>query len=396
MSVIRYKVSDRSGKVSEIAVDAETQQEAVQKLKQQSLMPIMMLGYGGSVSKAKGRGPKFNALDFTGRLAPLLRSHVQLARALAIIEEGYEEGEGKYVVAQINRGLHEGKKFSQLIREQGKYFPSIYANLIASGEESGLLTETVAELNRFLTQRKETKEFLIKNSIYPVLIVFVTLAVSLFLIFVIIPKFADSIIGAGREPPEMISFMLGLGDWIAWLWWFWLGLLIGAFALAYKVKHSDVWKLRWDTFLLKVPGISLFIIKADNAVFFRTLGMLTQNNIHLLQAVRASIDVIQNKCISLTLKHIPEALKKGEKLSGTIHESPYIPFNSVQLVRIGEESGHLGEMIESVAEMAETQMRESIEKALALFVPCTILILAVVVAGVVIAIFTAIMQFQTQ
>ncbi len=396
MSIIRYKVSDRSGKMSEVSIEAENPQEAVSKLKQQGLMPITILGYGGKVTRSKGRGPKFNALDFTGRLAPLLRSHVQLARALAIIEEGYAEGEGKYVVGQIKKGLHEGKKFSQLIKDQGNYFPPIYSNLISSGEESGLLTETVHELLRFMTQRKELREFLIKNSIYPVLIVTVTLGVSLFLLFVIIPKFADTISSAGRELPEMIGLMLGIGDTIAFLWWLWVGIALGAAFLVFKVKTSVEWKARWDQFMLTVPVIKNFIIRLENAMFFRTLGMLTQNHIHLLPAVRSSIDVIQNKKISSSLAHVPEALKKGEKISATIHESPYIPFNSIQLVRIGEESGHLSDMIVSVAEMSETAMKESIEKALALFVPCTILVLAVVVAFVVISIFMAILQFQSQ
>lgn len=395
MAVFKYKVSDKSGKVIETAVEAETQTDAVNRLKQDGFLPIAMLGQvSGIIGSAQSGGAKFDPLDFTNRLAPLLNAHVQLARALQILEEGAAPGQAKAVVSYLKRGLHEGKKFSQLIKDQGNMFPPIYASLVASGEESGLMAETMAELHRFMTQRKELKEFLISNSIYPVLIVMVTMGVVLFLLFGVVPSFANTIIKAGKPLPAMIKFMVGLGDWIKMLIPLWITIAVAFAALIFQIRKGGIWRTRWDTWMVEMPLWKKLVLLMENSVFFRTLGMLTANHIHLLPAVRSAIDVIQNRVVAKSLAHIPDDLKKGEKISNSMKESPYIPLGSIQLVRIGEESGRLGEMIVAVADMAETAMKDYIRKLLALFVPVTILLLSIVVAAVVVSIFLAIMQMK--
>lgn len=399
MPLYRYKISDRSGKISETTIEAESQTDALHKLKQDGFMPISMIGQsaghlGAGASGGVKGGVKFDPLDFTNRLAPLLNAHIQLARALAIIEEGAPPGQGKMVVNYLKRGLHEGKKLSQLIKDQGNAFPPIFSNLIAAGEESGLLAETTTELQRFLVQRKELREFFISSSIYPILIIMVTTGVVLFLLFIVIPQFAATIQQSGKPLSAMIKLMLDFGNLLKFLWWFWLILGAGITFLVIQVRRGGIWKTRWDTLMVKLPIWRKFVLLLENSVFFRTLGMLTMNHIHLLPAVRSAVDVIQNRVVSKTLMHVPDDLKKGEKMSQSMKESPYIPLSSIQLVRIGEESGRLGEMISAVADMAETNMKDYIRKMLALFVPVTILLLSVVVATVVISIFLAIMEMK--
>lgn len=396
MAIFRYKVSDKTGKIHEREVEAETQTAAVSKLRAEGVMPVAMVGSATGVAhrRSKASGPRFDALDFTRRLAPLLRSHVQLAKGLSILEEGTAAGTSKEVVSQLRRGLHEGKRFSQLIKDQGNLFPQIYSGLIAAGEEGGLLSETVQELEKFLQQKKEMRSFLISNSIYPVLVLTVTLGVILFLLFFVIPKFAQTLGGTGKPLPAMISLMMDMNHTIAALWWFWLGIAGGVIFLTVQIKKGGAWRTRWDKWMVSIPMWKNFVKMVECALFFRTLGMLTSNHLHLLPSVRTSIEVISNRVVSRSLQHVPDALKKGEKLSTAIKQSPYIDASYIQLVRIGEESGHLGEMIASVADIAEGSMKEYIGKLIALFVPVTILLLSVVVAFVVIAIFMAVMQMK--
>ena len=148
MPLFKFKVANDAGKIEEILIESESESEATRRVRSRSLIPIEFLGHGDSRGgrRAWGLRRKFDVADFSDRLVPLLQADIPLERALGIIEETSESQEEKELVVGLRRGLHEGRKLSQLIRDRGRQFPRMYASIVEAGEEAGALPQVLAQL----------------------------------------------------------------------------------------------------------------------------------------------------------------------------------------------------------------------------------------------------------
>ena len=398
MPLFKYKVANKTGKVFDFYTDGETQNDALRKLRGRGFVPLETYGQVDSYSTKKSfsfkKRKSFNAIEFTDRLVPLLKAHIQLERALGIIADGTVDEKQREIINDIRRGLHEGKKFSSLIRTHGHCFPPIYANLVEAGEESGALTDVMSELLNFLNYKKELNEFLITSSIYPLIILLVTFGVIILLFTVFIPRFSKIFFDMGKELPLPTAIMLGISQFITGLWWLWLVIIAAISFIISKIKKGGKAKIWWDKKVLKLPVIGELIQAMEIGRFIKTLAVLLKNQVHLIDSVKIASNVIQNTSIAKSFSNVNTELKGGSKLSQALHKSEYMPKIVVQMLGIGEESGNMGDMLNQVADQQEKVMKLKIKRLLSLFEPAVILFLAVVVLTVVISIFLAILEMN--
>lgn len=392
MALYKFKVTDQSGKIFEYVCDGENEKEARSRLKAQKLRPLQFLGITQSAEIRKGFhfGNDFDVCDFTARLEPLLTAHIPLERALGIIADGMENEGSINVVHNLRRGLHEGKKFSHLIRGQGKYFPDLYANLVEAGEEAGILATVVQELRRYLENRREVKNFLVSSSIYPLFILFAVFAVVILLFVWFLPKFADIFVKLRKPMPPIMENLMGISNFFVSFWWLWLLLIIGGVAAYFVLRQKEAVCLQVDKMKLKIPLFGNMLKTAETARFVRTLAILLQNHVHLLNCVTIALKSVQNRAIASTFSTLVRDLRSGSKLSQALAKSPYIDRTTLQMLTIGEESGNTGDMLNQVASFNEAQLRIKIKRLLAIMEPAMILVLAMIVFVVVLAIFQSI------
>lgn len=398
MSLFKYRAADSQGVGSEVLIEADSQQESMNKLRAKGLIPIKYLGvvetetqsFSGSFLRRKDLDP----VDFTNRLVPLLNAHIPLERALGIIAEGTDDLKGKTAVNDLRRGLHEGKKFSALIRSRQNIFPPMYANMVEAGEETGSLTQVLKELQRFLNSGKEMKEYLLTSSIYPIFVLSVTSIVVVLLFTVFIPRFSKIFVETGKKLPLPTKIMLELSNLITNFWWLWIILFFAFFCLIYQIKKGGRARELWDEYKLKIPFLGGLFHLIEVTRFIRTLAVLIQHHVHLLDTVRISERVIQNMHILKTLSGVSAELRGGARLSAALSRSVYIPKTALRMLSIGEETGNMGEMLEQVSLHYEEAIRNKIKKLLSLFEPVVILMLAFVVLGVVLSIFMALMKMN--
>ena len=254
MPKLRYAVLTAGGTRKEVAVDAPDDAAARRRLRRQGLIVVRALGESaGKAGRFRlRRTPRFDVYIFTSRLSPLLAAGIPLEHGLAVLEEGGREEE-RNVVQRLRRGLHEGKKFSQLTREMPECFPPLFSGLIETGEESGCLPEVTRELRRFLKESKEFREFVLTSSIYPSIVVSVTLLVIVLLFTVFIPRFAKIFEELGREMPFLTRTMLGVGNFMQSVWWIWPLLIFGLVLLYRKSRRPGRLKTAKDRLLLRLP-----------------------------------------------------------------------------------------------------------------------------------------------
>lgn len=395
MALYRY-IAARPGKnPEEIVIEGDNDKESLAKLRRRGMIPVRFLGVDDAGSKRLWRGKRPDVFEFTRQLTPLLTANIQLEQALAIISEGAVEATQKDFVNSLRQGLHEGKKLSEMVRSYGSLFPDYYANLIESGEETGCLPEVSGELYKFMKESRELKNFIVSSSIYPIVIFAVVMVVSVVLFTVFVPHFSQIFADMGRELPGSMRILNSIGDVFKWTWWSLPLLLIAGWFWGKRYFGPDGWKRKVGAFLIRIPVAGAIMIDLEICRYLRTLAILIGNHVEIIRTVRIAGRVISNPVIAAAFDGIDRRLKGGEKLSAALKENNFVPRSTASMLRVGEESGQVGEMLDNIAGNLEADTRQKIKRALSLFEPLVIILLAVIVLGVVVAIFVAMMEINS-
>lgn len=396
MALYKYLAVPKGEAPQEMLIEAENEKEALDKLRSRHVVPIRFFGET-TVGKRKGfsfHRSKIDAYAFTRQLAPLLESFIPLERALAIIAEGTVEKEQKDFVNSLRQGLHEGKKFSELVRSHGSVFPTYYANLIESGEETGCLPEVVNQLYKFMDQSKEFRDFILSSSIYPLAILSITLLVTVLLFTVFVPRFAKIFLDMGRNMPPSMEFLLAVSAFASWACWLIPLLLCVTWIFLERSLGKEELRRHIHQFLLKIPLLGKIIIDLEMCKYIRTLSILIGNHVEIIRTVKISGKIIGNPVIAAGFTDIARKLKGGAKLSAALADNRYVPASMVPMLRVGEESGTVGEMLSRIAAHLENDTRLKIKRLLSLFEPAVIVFLAIMVLIVVVSIFVAMMDLN--
>ena len=396
MSVYRYIAAAHGSKPSEVLIEAENEKEALSKLRSRQLSPIRFCGEADEDGE-KGftlRRKRIDTFEFTRQLSPLLDSYIPLERALGIIADSTAEKDQRDFVNSMRQGLHEGKKFSELVRQHGKLFPGYYANLIESGEETGCLPDVVRELHKFMGESKELRDFIVSSSIYPLAILSITLAVTVLLFTVFVPRFSKIFLDMGRDLPPTMQMLSSVSRFFMWSWLIPVALVAIWMGLRSAIGPEEL-RWRWSKFLLKIPLLGRVMIDLEMCKYIRTLAILISNHVEIIRTVRISGRIIANPVIARAFDGVDRKLKGGDKLSGAFRDNPFLPASLTPMLRVGEESGTVGEMLVKIAENLENDTRLKIKRLLSLFEPAVIVFLALVVLVVVVSIFIAMMEINS-
>ena len=394
MPLFKFKVSDSGGKVSELLIDGDSQADATRRIQRRGLLPLAFLGEGAAATSARGRHSRVDVVDFTDRLVPLLEANIPLERALAILGDGNENPAMSRMIGELRRGLHEGRKLSDLIRDQGSAFPSVYAGVVEAGEEAGALAQVMGQLRNFMTSAAEFKSFLISNSIYPAFIAITGLVMLGCLLGIIVPKFATSLAGAGVKS-QATEFLMAMSNGVRNYWWVSIVLIVLVCWLISQIRKPDgPIRRSWDALLMKLPLFQKLVLYSNLARFSRTMAILMRSGVHLLNTVSIANRVIQNWVIRRSLDEVSGELRQGQKISSALAKSKYIPSLMLKLVSVGEETGNVEEMLDRVADRYETDLRRNVKRLLSLFEPVVIILLGLGIFVIVLLMFTAIMDMQ--
>lgn len=397
MALYKYLAAAKGEQPHDMLIEAENEKEALSKLRSRHVMPVRFYGevsVGGG-GRLMFRRSRIDTYDFTRQLAPLLDSFIPLEKALGIIAESAVEPEQRDFVNSLRQGLHEGKKFSELVRSHGSLFPGYYANLIESGEETGCLPEVVGRFIKFMGESKELKDFIISSSIYPLAILSITLVVTVLLFTVFVPRFAKIFQDMGREMPPSMNFLLGVSAFASWAWWLIPCAAVGIWTGLRRFFGAEAFHYNYSKFLLSLPLFGRIIVDLEMCKYIRTLSILIANHVEIIRTVKISGRIIHNPVIAKAFADIARKLKGGAKLSAALAGNRFVPSGMVPMLRVGEESGTVGEMLSRIATHLESDTRLKIKRLLSLFEPAVIVFLALVVLVVVVSIFVAMMEINS-
>ena len=415
MAKFNYVAMDNQGKEQKGSIDAENESEASSKLKEKGLFPTTISGdkadkkdkkaKGGAKSRAAGKKKKGGGLgsiqlgatkmnlkllcQFTRQLGTLLDAGLPLLRGLRTLEKQAKDPMAKRVIGDLATDVEGGMTFSEAMTKHPKSFDRLYVNMIKAGEASGSMEGVLDKLAEFMEKAAKLKSKVKTALTYPLAVLFIALTITSGLMIFIVPKFAkmfDEML-AGEPLPGLTQFVMGISEFMKNSWW--KGLIAGFVAIvAFKIaKKTRPGSYAIDFLAYKTPPINQLVVKVSTARFCSTLGTLMSSGVSILQALIITRDTAGNQLVANAVQTVHDAVAEGEGMTKPLESTQVFPGMVVSMIEVGEETGALPDMLSRIAINYEEEVDQTVEALTALIEPAMICFLAVVVGGIVIALF---------
>ncbi|HTO12963.1 MAG TPA: type II secretion system F family protein [Candidatus Binatia bacterium] len=400
MPVFTYRAADRRGQKIDGVMEAVDARAVAEQLRKDSYYPIKvapqsertsLLSLGGGSSRVRQR----DLMAMTQMLATLFEAGLPLDRALVILEELAPSPRVRTIIADLLRSVRGGSSLSEaMAKHHPRPFSRLYINMVRSGEKGGVLEVSLRRLAEFLEARAAFNEAVVSALAYPAVILTVGAGAIVFLMTFVIPRFAVIFKDLGQAIPLPTQILLDVSGAVVAYWW--IGLLAAlAIVLGWRMWTSSTeGRLAWDQTLLRLPLIGGLTLKVETARFARTLGTMLKSGVPVLGAMAVVGDMMSNQAIGGAVSRLADGVKRGGTIAAGMKEHTAFPALAVHMVRVGEETGRLEEMLLKTADTFETDVRTEMKRVLGMLEPIIILGMGVIVAFIVVAMLLAIFSIN--
>ena len=398
----RYEAVDAKGEMVRDELDAATVDAAVARLRDQGLLPLAVNeakggflrgGFGQPLfSKRRALSRKAVAL-LTQQLASLLHAGMPLDRALTILIGVTEDEQAKPVLERVQEKVRGGTSLADALEAQG-VFSRFYLNMVRAGEAGGALDVVLKRLTEFLERSQALRETVTSALIYPIILLSVSALSVIILLTFVVPQFQRLFDDAGKALPLATQIVIAVGDGFRYYWWVGAILFVLLSAIARQQLSQPESRARWDGWFLRLPLFGDLIAKVETARLSRTLGTLLGNGVSMLNALAIARETLSNQVLAGALGEVAEHVKTGRGLADPLLEAGRFPNLAVQMIRVGEETGQLQEMLLQVADTYDGEVQTAVKRLLTLLEPALILGLGVIIAGIIMSILVAILSLN--
>ncbi|MFH1826719.1 MAG: type II secretion system F family protein [bacterium] len=313
---------------------------------------------------------------FCAQLHLLLSSGVPLLEALSIVKNILKLTAFDNLIEKVTDGC-------SLAEALQRHFPPLVVSSIASAEMSGSLDEVLARLAKHYETRAETESKIKSALIYPSFVITLCFGTLFVLLVFILPGFRQLFADLDADLPLFTELLISFGEGFSKIWYLPIvgSLSLAAYLPRYKQNEKNVLKLDGWAMKLKFVSRSL-VIQA-----LRTLGSLLQGGVPILPALDSCVNSTHNKFFQIKLRQIKEAVENGESLSTALQAHDIFPVEAIQMIRVGENSGKLAEMLISIADFYEQEWEVAIKRFTTMLEPVLTLFVGLVVGVIAIAMF---------
>ena len=398
----RYEAVDSAGELLRDEIEAPSPEAAVERLRDQGLLPLSINeaqggflrgGFGQPLfGKRRTLSRKTVAL-LTQQLANLLHAGMPLDRALTILISVSEDQSSQALLGRVQEKVRGGSALADALEAQGA-FSRFYLNMIRAGEAGGALEVVLKRLTEFLERSQALRETVTSALIYPIILLSVSALSVIILLTFVVPQFQQLFADAGKALPLATQIVIAVGDGFRHYWWAGLMALMLIVALLRQQLTQPASRARWDRWFLGLPLFGDFIAKVEMARLARTLGTLLGNGVSLLNALTIVRETLTNQVLATALGEVAEQVKTGRGLAEPLQDAGNFPKLAVQMIRVGEETGQLQEMLLQVADTYDGEVQTAVKRLLTLLEPALILGLGVIIAGIIMSILVAILSLN--
>jgi len=323
---------------------------------------------------------------FLRQFSTLLRAGVTILDAIRILSLQVDSKVFKKILISVNDELRGGGSLSAALAKHPKAFEPLVVNMIAAGEISGTIDESLDRLAEHYEKSHATRQKVISAMSYPIIVGVLAIGVVIFLLTTIVPMFVDMFASFGGELPLLTQFVMKASDFALSYWYLFILFVLIVVGGITMMRRNREGKFILDTFLLRLPLFGDIMKKSALATMTRTLSSLFSSSVPILQAMSMTEKVVENEVISRVLAKSRQSLEQGgsltEPMDGHWAFPPLIP----HMIAIGEQTGSLDTMLGKVADFYEKEVDAATDRLKALIEPLMIVLLAGLVGTIVLSI----------
>jgi len=387
MKKFSYQAKDgSSGKIVKATVQADSENAAAKLLIAQGFTPLDIQEQdenGSFIGRLTNRITTKDRIVFTRQLATLIGAGLPLSQSLHTVLEQTENKRLQGVVEDIVASVEGGKSLSESFSKHPEVFDKVFLALIAAGEVSGTLDES---LIRVAAQQEKDAAMMskIKGALtYPIIVLVVIFGVMAFMLLTVVPQVEKLYHDLKKELPFLTQVMVSTADFLSKFWWLVIIVVgIGIYFFLQYLKTEGGIKFK-DTFKLNVPLFGAMFRKLYMARLARTGQTLLATGVAMLDMMRITSEAVNNSVIAASIDRAAEKVKGGKALSTALQPEEYVLPLVPQMIKIGEQSGKIDEMMGKTAQVYEDELDEEIKTISTAIEPILMVILAVVAGGMV-------------
>lgn len=394
----KYKARSSDGKIVEGTLPGESQEAVAVIMRQRGLFPIRIektSSRSGNEEPLLKRLRKVSTIPlkdkvvFFRQLSAMINAGVTLGNALDILGGQIPNARFADSVQRVKGGVDGGFSFSAAMKARKEFSPLMVA-MISAGEEGGVLDQSVDRLATFLEKQDDLRKKVVSAITYPAVVILFSFIILYILVTVVMPRFAQVFAGLNVELPVITVRIFNFSNWMANYWYIPVGGFFLFLLMLSVMNRNKTTRPYLDRIKLRLPMVGDILFKSAMTRSNRTLASLVQSGVPILRALEMTAEVSDNDVISRGYLALRDAARRGASLGETARNLKVFPVMIAHMIRVGEETGRLEEMLSKVADWFESELEEKIKRLTSILEPLLIIFVGGIVALVALAIFTPI------
>jgi general secretion pathway protein F len=330
----------------------------------------------------------------TRQLATLVRAGIPLVDSIGALVDQVEKEELKRILTVVREKLNEGTSFAKALEQHPRAFPPIFVNMVAAGEASGTLEQVLERLADFMEGQARLRSKVSAALAYPALMAIIgTLLISVLMVAVV-PKVTAIFESLDRALPWYTQILIGTSNFLAGYWWLMAILGTGGIWYFRRWKKTTGGRMKWDGVCLKAPIFGRLLQMLAVARFAKTLATLLAAGVPLLKAMDIVKNVLDNALLEKVVEEATGSIREGESIADPLRRSGQFPPIVTHMIAVGEKSGQLEQMLESVAESYDAQVETNVQALTSLLEPLMIVVMGAAVGFIAFSIMMPLIQMN--
>ncbi len=341
-------------------------------------------------------GPnKKDILNFTKQLAIMVRAGISLQDSLESIAEQNEKEKFKLIIFDLKSRIESGESFSQALSEHSDVFSELYINMVAAAEISGSLSKMLQKLAEYLDSEAETRSQIKGAMIYPIIIAVMAVSVTVFLLCFVLPRFTTIFAGKEHLLPGPTKALMATSMFMRGYWFVIIPVIGASFWGFWYFIGTEGGRRWWDKAKLVLPLIktlcrSLYITRS-----LHTMGVLTKAGVPILNTISITAQIAGNVLYKEMWLGVYEEVRQGKKIASSLSQYNLMPSNVVQMIRSGEDSGSMSEVLRDVSDYYARELKTVIKAVTSMIEPIMIVVMGVLVGFIAMSIILPIFKMSS-
>lgn len=396
-----WRAAHADGQAAEGRTEAAAEADVLRQLRERGLTPIRVQPAGQAEGAAlagprprAARGPvkPADVLSLTSELAIMLRAGLALDAALRVLIDMSHKPSVRAMLEKVLEDVKGGAPFSRALAAHQAHFGDFYINMIRSGEISGQMPQVLDRLAGHMQRLRALRESVVSATLYPAILLGVAVLSLVGMLGFVVPQFEKLFkdMGDALPMPTRVVMLLGQG-----FRHYGLALGLGAAALgwlAWRWLRTPAGRQWWQARLIALPVLGPIVRKYQLTLFARSLGTLLDNGVPLLAALHISVETVTHQALRQALAKMAPLVKEGSRIVPAMRATGVFEPLAINLVRVGEETGRVGAMMNELAAILDRDVETGIKRGLTLLEPALILVLGLLIAAIIVSILLGIIS----